>query len=118
MGSDPVPLVTGTRKTTRVSPKKQVSKVVPVADDEEWFFEEILDRKPGKKGQYRYLVRWAGYGSDQDSWITKDIAGDDNALEMIRAFDSKCDQEAGLFEEAANLDAFPQDPWADFAMDR
>ena len=85
-------LVVPVPRSKRLLQKKQAVEAKAAAlEDDEWFFEEVLDRKPGKKGQYQYKVHWTGYGSDQDSWITRDLAGDDNALAMLQAFDSKCE---------------------------
>ena len=99
-------------KSTVAASKKVVPAVVePLVqsqqeeevDGEQFFFERILERKknPSKKYPYRYKVRWSGYDSSQDSWITKNLASDDAALEMIRKFDADCDTE----ERRSRVDA-------------
>ena len=42
--------------------------VVGPNGEEEWFVEQILDRKRAGRG-WRYLVRWQGYGPEHDSWL-------------------------------------------------
>ena len=79
-----------TNVTAKRADGRKKKAVQPEEEEEEWFFERILQRKL-KRGKWHYLVHWAGYGPEKDSWITKDHADDENALEMIRRFDAECD---------------------------
>ena len=51
-------------------PERELPKPGPVVTEdgiEEWSVEKILDSKRAGRGM-RYLVRWAGYGVEHDSW--------------------------------------------------
>ena len=58
-----------------------------------WEFEEILKReRHGRKKDFRYLVRWVGYGPEQDSWVDRKMVEEDGLL-LLDSFDKKCDAE-------------------------
>jgi hypothetical protein len=46
---------------------KLVSKTPMDDNDERYDIEAILNHR-GRKGAYEYLVRWKGYGREEDSW--------------------------------------------------
>ncbi|KAF7335573.1 Chromatin-associated protein swi6 [Mycena venus] len=57
------------------------------AEDSEWYeIEAILDARKGifEKKKFGYLVKWKGYGSDQNSWVAEADAG--NATDLIDAY--------------------------------
>ncbi|OCH96335.1 hypothetical protein OBBRIDRAFT_787417 [Obba rivulosa] len=55
-------------------------------DEEEYEIEQILDAKLGTfpEGRYGYLVKWKGYGSEHNSWVDEQDAG--NAKALIDAY--------------------------------
>ncbi|KAJ7881175.1 hypothetical protein B0H13DRAFT_2540912 [Mycena leptocephala] len=55
-------------------------------DEEEYEIEAILDAGRGRfpKNKLGYLVKWKGYGPDQNSWVMEDDAG--NAAKLIKAY--------------------------------
>lgn len=51
-------------------------------DDEEYEIEAILDAKRGPfpDGRMGYLVKWKGYGEEENSWVDEEDAGNAHAL--------------------------------------
>ena len=48
--------------------------LVTTEGEREWFVEQVLDRRRRGRG-YQYLVRWRGYGPEQDTWLPgRDVA--------------------------------------------
>ncbi|KIP01578.1 hypothetical protein PHLGIDRAFT_45881, partial [Phlebiopsis gigantea 11061_1 CR5-6] len=43
--------------------------IVGETGEDEWPVERILDSRRIGRG-WRYLVRWEGYGAEEDSWIS------------------------------------------------
>src|SRR5690606_2159241 len=69
-------------------PNRALSKPPPVvieidSDEHEWEAERLLDFKV-KKGKDHYLVRWKGYGKNEDTWEPVGNLG--NAKELIEDF--------------------------------
>ena len=63
-----------------------------------WKLERILDKRMVKRGRSRtpcveYLIRWEGYGPEEDRWYNEILL--DNAKELIK------DYESGFFEGRA-----------------
>ena len=42
-----------------------------VDDVEEWEVEKILDKRK-RKGEVEYLIRWAGYPTEYDQWVSEE----------------------------------------------
>ena len=59
--------------------------------NELFFLEKVLDRKAvnpkAKRVRWQYLVRWRGYGPEDDSWVTADMMVGSEASDMLKAFD-------------------------------
>ena len=70
---------------------------------QEYYVEKLL-LKRCKKGEVEYLVRWSGYGPEDDSWVLArpDL---DNAPEMVRQFESdeKVREEQRVADSARRL---------------
>jgi hypothetical protein len=48
--------------------------------EEEWFIDCILDERVRGKGK-QYLVRWCGWGAEEDRWLPGRELKDTEALE-------------------------------------
>jgi hypothetical protein len=51
-----------------------------VDDEEEWGVKEILDKKRHGHGK-QYLVKWVGYGDEENRWIPHHDLEDCKALD-------------------------------------
>ena len=59
-----------------------------IADDghEEWVIQEIIDERTSHRGRRRqFLVRWAGYGPEGDTWEPLEHVEDTEALDRWEA---------------------------------
>ncbi|XP_064527000.1 chromodomain Y-like protein 2 isoform X2 [Pseudopipra pipra] len=54
----------GERETARRSPVPHPS----MASGDLYEVERIVDKRKNKKGKWEYLIRWKGYGSNEDTW--------------------------------------------------
>jgi hypothetical protein len=65
-----------------------------IPEDEQYEVEKILDHKESGRGQGRkrmYLVRWAGYGHEDDSWIVEGDIHED----LVAGYRARIDEESG-----------------------
>lgn len=53
----------------------------------EYIIEQILNSRTNSKNQKEFLIRWKGFGSDQDSWVGEE---DVKAQDLINDFNNKC----------------------------
>jgi len=82
-------------------PNRALSKPPPVvieidSDEEEWEVDKVLDFKE-KRGKDMYLVRWKGYGRDEDSW--EPVEHLEHAEEAIEEFHKVYGSRASLLEK-------------------
>lgn len=63
-------------------PSRELERPEPVLvdEEEEWFVERIIDERKGRSGM-EYLVRYAGYGAEEDRWLRRADVEDLEALD-------------------------------------
>jgi hypothetical protein len=69
-------------------------------DEVDWEVEKIVDHKRSKNGRYRFLVRWLGYGPEDDSWLSEnDLEDCQEILEEYRRSEAWLEHIRELQEE-------------------
>ena len=81
---------------------RQESPPILVDGQEEWEIEKILRKRVTRRGRghrTEYLVRWVGYGPQDDTWIAERDLG--NANEILQEFNERedRDQDAALVSD-------------------
>ena len=69
---------------TTLFPGREFSRPPPVMtedNDEEYYVRDIVDERKRGRG-YQYLVRWVGYGPEEDRWIAGSELNDTEALDI------------------------------------
>lgn len=64
------------------------ASTIAYSDD---FVVEIIVNKRVVNGKVQYLARWAGYNSDDDTWLT--IEELDNCLSLVNDYEMRCMRE-------------------------
>ena len=65
-------------------PGKEFSKPDPITTEDgnkEYYVRDIVDEHKRGRG-YQYLVRWVGYGLEEDHWISGSELNDTEALDI------------------------------------
>ena len=65
-------------------PSREFSKPLPVIDKTgacEYFVRDIIDEKRSGRG-FKYLVRWVGYGEEENRWLARKELEDTEALDI------------------------------------
>jgi len=62
---------------------RQLSKPPPIIidEEEEYFIDKIIDERKFRRGM-QYLVRWSGYGPEDDRWLPTSALKDCEALDI------------------------------------
>ena len=60
-----------------------------VPEDSQYEVEEILDHQERRHGRTKYLVRWVGYGQEDDQWIPAEDIHEDLVKEYRRKIEEE-----------------------------
>ena len=73
--------------TSRLSVLEKPSPLV-VNDSPKYLVDKIIDHKKISKSNVKYLIHWAGYGPEDDQWISGHDLEENEALDKYLAMDS------------------------------
>ena len=89
--------------------KKKLSSGTSVSGGDEYIVEQVIDKKMGRNGKVKYLLKWKGYDDRHNTWEPVENL---SCTDLIETFEKnlKLKNKNGLYSKFASKDTLEEDP--------